>query len=190
MRTQNGITVYTTMPKNWKFDKGAATAPAGSKWITNGKSRFAKDEKNKRKSGLLITDKKLFDERMKKAQTQNAKRLEQALKLRDELDKVSKEHEKYVNSQLKKQTDSDAVFSRKDDRFSAKEDKAYRKYYEHMNKDFNGSDIDKAILSGKYKDKFMDKRLINDLYKSKQKGAQNGQKTTSKEKPRKKIKKN
>ena len=37
-----------------------------------------------------------------------------------------------------------------------------------MNKDFTNKEIDRAILSGKYKDKFMDKALVKDLYKAKE----------------------
>ena len=178
-RALKGITVYKTMPKGWREDKGATTAPAGTKWVTNGKSRFAKNDKDKRKSALLITDSKVFNERMKNMQQRNDKRCQQALKLRNELDKVSKEHAKYVNSQVKKQTDSDAVFMRKDTAFSKKEDEAYRKYYEHMHKDFKGSDIEKAILSKKYKEMFMDKNLIKDLYNNTQKEKCHGKKTVT-----------
>ena len=96
----------------------------------------------------------------------NRKKL--ALDLREYLEIVSNAHEKYVDSQVKKQTDSDAVFKRKDQAFSKREDEAYRKYYNHMNKDFTNKEIDRAILSGKYKDKFMDKALVKDLYKAKE----------------------
>lgn len=91
-----------------------------------------------------------------------------ALNLREYLEIVSNAHINYVDSQVKKQTDSDAVFKRKDQAFSKREDEAYRKYYNHMHKDFTNKEIDRAVLSGKYKDMFMDKALVKDLYKAKE----------------------
>ncbi len=40
---------YQELPKGWKEDKGATTAPVGFIWITNGKSLF----RGERKSGLI-----------------------------------------------------------------------------------------------------------------------------------------
>ncbi len=58
----NKIIYCETIPKGWKVDKGARTAPKGTQWINNGESRFAKDSKGNRKfkQALLITDKELF----------------------------------------------------------------------------------------------------------------------------------
>lgn len=39
------IPVYDEIPKGWKILEGALTAPRGYKWITNGKSIFAKERK-------------------------------------------------------------------------------------------------------------------------------------------------
>lgn len=36
------VKVHDKMPRGWKEDKGATTAPVGYKWITNGKSFFGK----------------------------------------------------------------------------------------------------------------------------------------------------
>ena len=61
------ITYYKTMPKGWKVDQGARTAPKGTKWINNDESRFVTDAKGKRKfkQALLITDENLFNSRRK-----------------------------------------------------------------------------------------------------------------------------
>lgn len=48
----SAIKVYKRMPKDWKEDKGATTAPIGYKWITNGKSLF----KGQRKCGFIKED--------------------------------------------------------------------------------------------------------------------------------------
>ncbi len=63
----NGVSdvdVYTAMPKGWKVDKGATTAPLGGVVITSGGSRFGYGDKQ-RKTAILVTDKKLFEERLK-----------------------------------------------------------------------------------------------------------------------------
>lgn len=64
--TKQAVKTYNRMPKGWKEDRGASN-PKGAKWINNGKSRFAKDNNGKRifKQALLITDKKLFNEKSK-----------------------------------------------------------------------------------------------------------------------------
>lgn len=64
----NEIAYYKTMPKGWKVDLGARTAPKGTKWINNGESRFAKDAKGNRKfkQALLITDKNIFNTNIKR----------------------------------------------------------------------------------------------------------------------------
>lgn len=51
---ERNIDLYETMQNDWKYDQGATTAPRGTIWINNGKSRFAKNKKEIRKSGLLI----------------------------------------------------------------------------------------------------------------------------------------
>ena len=49
---KHSITVYTELPKGWVEDYKATTAPKGSVWINNNKSRFS----GERKQGLLIKE--------------------------------------------------------------------------------------------------------------------------------------
>jgi hypothetical protein len=48
----HNIKIYLEMPKGWIKDFGATTAPAGSVWIHNNKSRFS----GEREQGLLIEE--------------------------------------------------------------------------------------------------------------------------------------
>lgn len=34
------VVAYNKLPKGWKYDPGATTAPRGYRWANNGKSRF------------------------------------------------------------------------------------------------------------------------------------------------------
>lgn len=106
-------------------------------------------------------------------------RHQKALNLVDKLQNVSNKLEKYVDSQVKKQTDSDAIFNKKFNSLSKKEDEAYQMYFNHMNKDFSRKQIEDAISSNKYKNKFIDKKLINDLYKNNAKKVNYGKKKTN-----------
>lgn len=40
-----GVKVVTSMPKGWKINEGATTAPIGYTWVYNGKSLFSKERK-------------------------------------------------------------------------------------------------------------------------------------------------
>lgn len=64
----SNIKYYKTMPKGWKIDKGARTAPEGTKWINNSESRFAKDSKGNRKfkQALLIVDRDMYNTKPKR----------------------------------------------------------------------------------------------------------------------------
>lgn len=37
----NGVSVVGKVPKGWRVNRGATTAPRGYVWIDNGKSRFS-----------------------------------------------------------------------------------------------------------------------------------------------------
>lgn len=56
------VRVFKRLPKGWKVDDGARTAPSGYKWINNGESFFSKNKdgkyiKNpKRKTAFLESD--------------------------------------------------------------------------------------------------------------------------------------
>ena len=53
------VRVYKNIPAGWKIDEFANNYPVGTKWITNGKSRFPKNGKPaEHKSALLVTDEK------------------------------------------------------------------------------------------------------------------------------------
>lgn len=57
--------VYKHLPDGWKIDEDAIAHPTGTKWITNGKSRFPKNGKpSEHRQALLVTDEKLMIERM------------------------------------------------------------------------------------------------------------------------------
>lgn len=49
---KHNITLYTELPNGWVEDHRATTAPKGSVWINNNKSRFS----GERKQGLLIKE--------------------------------------------------------------------------------------------------------------------------------------
>lgn len=49
---QKDVELYTDMPSGWKRMIGAVTAPKGSVWICNGKSRFS----GERKTALLVRE--------------------------------------------------------------------------------------------------------------------------------------
>lgn len=114
---------------------------------------------------------------------------QKALNLRNSLEEATVNLNNYVDSQVNRQTDSDALFQKKYNALSKKEDEAYLKYYNHMNKDFSKKQIDKAILSKKYKEKFVDKKLVNDLYRDKTKKVENGRKKENTKLKRNKRKK-
>jgi hypothetical protein len=40
-----GVTILNEMPKGWKVNEKATTAPVGYKWINNGKSLFSGERK-------------------------------------------------------------------------------------------------------------------------------------------------
>lgn len=46
------VKVYTELPNGWVKDYGATTAPKGSVWIHNNKSRLS----GERESGLLVEE--------------------------------------------------------------------------------------------------------------------------------------
>lgn len=62
------IKVYKKMPKGWKKSEGTLTQPLGTVWANNGQSLFTKDKNGKslRKTALVITDEKLYQESKKK----------------------------------------------------------------------------------------------------------------------------
>lgn len=57
--------IYKNIPKGWKIEENANNHPAGTKWLTNGKSRFSKS-KPERKTALLVTDEKRMIEHIAK----------------------------------------------------------------------------------------------------------------------------
>lgn len=105
-----------------------------------------------------------------------SKEHQKALNLRSTLEEATAKLSNYVDSQVKRQTDSEILFQKKYNILSKKEDEAYLKYYNHMHKNFTEKQIENAILSKKYRDKFVDKKLINDLYRDKAKKVDNGRK--------------
>lgn len=69
-KSNEEITVLKRKPKGWSEIKGASTQPVGSTWIKNGPffmhTKNGKLKKNPNyKQKLLITDEKLFRERLK-----------------------------------------------------------------------------------------------------------------------------
>jgi len=61
-------TYENLIPKGWRRLNGTLTEPNGCIWIHNGKSLFEKGENGKtlRKSKVLIVDRELFEENLKK----------------------------------------------------------------------------------------------------------------------------
>ena len=97
----------------------------------------------------------------------------EALRLKREMDEISAQHHNFLNiaeAESKRRRNMgqakayDSMFKKRNDRFEALEDKAYERYYNHMHSEFdiNNSPID--FLSAKYRDKFCDRKYINDLY--------------------------
>lgn len=68
----------------------------------------------------------------------------------------------------------DKFFKEENALFAEKEDDAYRKYYNHMHKDFNNIENHPAVDFTKYKDKFLDEKFIKDIYKDKIKSVKKG----------------
>lgn len=91
-----------------------------------------------------------------------SKRHEQALNYLSKMNEIEKEHLKYVNSQIRKRTDTDKVFARKDAYFNKKEDALYKKYYNQMHKDFG---VIKLKDFNNFKNGFVDKQFVNQMYK-------------------------
>ena len=101
---------------------------------------------------------------------------ERAINLKRDLDKVQREHENFISNLEKAESKSKSPTSRKawgkflkagDAEYNAKEDALYRNYYNLMHKNFDGKDIEKNMLN--YKDKFVDEKFINDMFKKKAK---------------------
>lgn len=116
------------------------------------------------------------------------KKHERAIKLKRDLDKVTREHETFLNNLEKAEFKTKSPTSRKawgkfleagETEFNAKEDKLYQEYYDLMNKEFDVNKSKIKFTDKKYKDKFMDEKYINDMFKAKTKEKANG-KTTKK----------
>ena len=93
-----------------------------------------------------------------------SKRHEQALNYLTQINEIEKEHLKYINSQSRKQTDTDKIFARKDACFNKKEDALYKKYYNQMHKDFG---VIKLKDFNDFKNGFVDKKFVNKMYRDK-----------------------
>ena len=99
-----------------------------------------------------------------------------ALKLKEQMDKSEKEHLNHINSfeknQSKAKTPQDKkrmndAFSRMEKKYDAKDNELYFKFYNHMYKDFDIKNSEIQFTDKKYKDGFIDKKYINDMYRNK-----------------------
>lgn len=107
-------------------------------------------------------------------------RHQQALNLKDKMEKSEKEHLNHINnfekSQSKAKTPQDKkrmndAFWRMEKKYEAKENELYTKFYNHMHKDFDVKNSKIQFTNKKYKDGFVDKKYINDMYRNKVRNA-------------------
>lgn len=103
-----------------------------------------------------------------------SKEHEKALKLKENMDLTFQKHLNHINSyddivkkaktpEVKKRVIS--AWEAREKKFENKEDVEYADYYNHMHKNFDNETIEKKLI--KYKDGFVDKKFINDMFKSK-----------------------
>lgn len=78
------------------------------------------------------------------------------------------------NRQSGRRSIVDNFYSKQSKEIENKQDALYSKYYGHMNKDFKRTDIEKNMLN--YKEGFIDKKFINDMYNNKMKAAKDKKK--------------
>lgn len=107
----------------------------------------------------------------------------QALKLKQNMDSIEKQHELHIAQQEKfektkeyrqNKKANDEAFLKREKVFEAQENKAYEQYYKHMHKDFDINNSRIYFTNKKYKEGFADEKYINDLYKDKHKKSKRG----------------
>lgn len=99
----------------------------------------------------------------------------QALKLKKEMDNIEKAHKKHIDNFEAKEklytpqqrVRANKAFVKMEEKYAELEDEAYKKYYNHMHKDFNPDKTKTDFRSKKYKEGFCDKQYIEDMYTEK-----------------------